>query len=335
VSTSPVHHAFVLLPRHSPLALGAAMELLGAANALLEQPLHRWTLLGPDARPVAAAGAVGASGSFPQPGAPGDAPPFAAVWLFTDPLQGERIDAHEPEVLHEWLQQRAREGCLLAGVGSGAAVLARAGLLDGHRATAHWQQLPELAAAHPRVVFSALVYESDRRRLSCGAGTAVLDMMIGWLGQQHGARLQQQLVDHAGIERLRGRDERQRVPLALRMGGSAKLGEALALMEANLGEPLPTEDIARLVGVSRRQLERLFKQHLGELPSRHYGELRLARAQRLLRSTSMSVLQVGLACGFSSGSHFSNAYRARFGRTPREERNPLLHAAAASEDLEP
>ena len=94
-----------------------------------------------------------------------------------------------------------------------------------------------------------------------------------------------------------------------------------ALMEANLGEPLPTEDIARLVGVSRRQLERLFKQHLDELPSRYYAELRLARARRLLQQTSQSILQVGLGCGFSSGSHFSNAYRTRFGRTPREERS--------------
>jgi len=92
-------------------------------------------------------------------------------------------------------------------------------------------------------------------------------------------------------------------------------------MEANLGEPLPTDDIARLVGVSRRQLERLFKQHLDELPSRYYARLRLTRARRLLQQTSQSILQIGLACGFASGSHFSNAYRAHFGHTPRDERS--------------
>jgi len=115
--------------------------------------------------------------------------------------------------------------------------------------------------------------------------------------------------------------------VAARVGGAgvltnAKLAEAVALMEANLGEPLATEDIAQLVGVSRRQLERLFKQHLDELPSRYYAELRLARARRLLQQTSQSILQIGLACGFANGSHFSNAYRARFGRTPRDERSP-------------
>jgi transcriptional regulator GlxA family with amidase domain len=91
-------------------------------------------------------------------------------------------------------------------------------------------------------------------------------------------------------------------------------------MEANLQEPLPTHEIARLVGVSRRQLERLFKQHLDDMPSRHYAELRLARARRLLQHSGQSILQIALACGFASGSHFSNAYRARFGHTPRDER---------------
>jgi transcriptional regulator GlxA family with amidase domain len=138
----------------------------------------------------------------------------------------------------------------------------------------------------------------------------------------------QALLAHFGLERLRGRDERQRVPVAgsATAGTSAKLTEALALMEANLGEPLPTEEVARLVGVSRRQLERLFKQHLDELPSRWYAELRLAKARRLLQQTSQSILQIALACGFASGSHFSNAYRTRFGRTPREERSPRAQA---------
>jgi AraC-like DNA-binding protein len=100
-----------------------------------------------------------------------------------------------------------------------------------------------------------------------------------------------------------------------------KLAEALALMKANFEEPLPGDDIARLVGVSRRQLERLFKQHLDTLPSKHYLEMRLAHARTLLQESSQSILQVGLACGFSSGPHFSSTYRAHFGTTPREERS--------------
>ena len=101
---------------------------------------------------------------------------------------------------------------------------------------------------------------------------------------------------------------------------SPKLADALALMQANIGEPLSTNDIAALVGLSRRQLERVFRQHMDTLPSRWYLEQRLARAQVLLRQSSQSILQIGLSCGFNSGAHFSNAYRGYFGRTPREER---------------
>jgi len=91
-------------------------------------------------------------------------------------------------------------------------------------------------------------------------------------------------------------------------------------MESNIEEPLAADDIAQLVGLSRRQLERLFKQYLGSLPSRYYLELRLQRSRQLLIETHHSIVQVGLMCGFSSGSHFSTAFGTLFGMTPREQR---------------
>jgi len=313
----PQLHGFLLLPRFSMLALGGALDALCGANEVLEEPAYASLLLSLDGRPVRAASGntvAAAHGLL-------DAPLLDAVFVVSDlPLPEPVRDGHA--ALHVWLRERAAGGALMGGIGSGAAVLAQAGLLNGHRATLHWAHGPQLADGHAQVVVSSNVYEIDRGRLSCTGASASLDMMIAWLGQRHGERVAQELLAHFGLERLRARDERQRAPVAARMGlGSAKLSEAVSLMEANLGEPLATEDIARLVGVSRRQLERLFKQHLDELPSRYYGELRLARARRMLQQTSQSILQVGLGCGFSSGSHFSNAYRARFGHTPREERS--------------
>jgi transcriptional regulator GlxA family with amidase domain len=115
------------------------------------------------------------------------------------------------------------------------------------------------------------------------------------------------------------------VALQARFGAlQPKLSEAVALMEANIEEPLSTDEIAQLAGISRRQLERLFKQYLGSLPSRYYLELRLRRARQLLLDTNHSIVQVGLMCGFSSGSHFSTAFGALFGNTPREERQRKL-----------
>jgi len=230
----------------------------------------------------------------------------------------------QPSALLDAVRTQALRGTVLAGIDGGAALLAAAGLLDGQRAAIDWALADVATQAHPDVVWSGHVWEiaAEGRLLSCAGGTASLDLMLAWAARLHGERVAQELALRLGLERARGAGERQRVPITERMGGgSAKLSEALALMEANLGEPLPTEEVARLVGLSRRQLERLFKQHLDSLPSRYYLELRLKRAQRLLQQSSQSILQIGLSSGFASGPHFSNAYKSHFGRTPRDERS--------------
>ncbi len=305
------------------LALGAALDLLAAANECLGARIHEAVTLTLDGGAVRPANGP----ALAVDGALVHARDLQSVWVLSDlPLPDSLRDGHAA-TLQPWLRERAAEGATLGGIGTGAAVLAQAGLLDGHRATLPWSHVPQMSTRHPGVVWSSNVYEIDRRRLSCAGSTATLDLLITWLGRLHGERLVKSLVAQFGLERLRAADERQSTPLAGRIGaGNAKLSDAVALMEANLGEPLPTEDIARLVGVSRRQLERLFKQHLDALPSRYYAELRLARARRLLQQTSQSILQIGLASGFASGSHFSNAYRARFGHTPRDERSQRANA---------
>ena len=308
---------FVLLPRFSLLALAGALDALAAANELLGDAVYAPHLITLDGQPARAACGIAVAATH----ALSAMPALDAVFVVADrPLPEAARDGHVP--LHAALRERAAAGATLGGIGTGAAVLAQAGLLNGHRATLHWPHVQPLAEAHADVVVSGRLYEIDRGRLSCAGATASLDLFIAWLGQRHGELRAQELVAHFGLERLRGRDEAQRAPVAARLGhGAPKLTEAVALMEANLGEPLPTDDIARLVGVSRRQLERLFKQHLDELPSRYYARLRLTRACRLLQQTSQSILQIGLSCGFASGSHFSNAYRTHFGHTPRDERS--------------
>jgi transcriptional regulator GlxA family with amidase domain len=331
------HHAFVLLPRFSLLALSGALEALAAANEVLAQPLYSTALLSLDGAPVRAAcgTAVPVAQALPASTAADTATPAPhAAWVvapstYPDPAR----DGHAP--LHGWLRRCAAAGATLGGLDTGAAVLAQAGLLAQRRVTLPAALASPLAQAHAEIIVSSNLYEIDTGRLTCAGGTASLDLLLAWLGQRHGPGVLQALLAHFGLERLRPRDERQRTPAAAHAGvASPKLAEALALMEANLAEPLPTEDVARLVGVSRRQLERLFKQHLDALPSRWYAELRLARARRLLQQTGQSILQIGLACGFASGSHFSNAYRGRYGHTPREERSQRAaawrdHAAPA------
>jgi transcriptional regulator GlxA family with amidase domain len=305
----------LLLPPFGLTSVVAAADALLAANEILERPAYEPLLLTPDG--AAGNGAGHRLLAPPRPIA--EAGALDGVLVVSD-VMPRSSDPHAAAV-GSLLAAVDAAGGPIGGIGTGSAWVARAGLLRGHRCTLHWAHVAQLAAQHPDTVVSSNVYEIDRQRLSGPGGAATFDLMIAWLGRLHGERLAQSLVAHFGLERLRSRDERQQAPSAARVAGSAKLVEAVALMEANVAEPLNTDDVARLVGVSRRQLERLFKQHLDALPSRWYLELRLDHARRLLQQSSSSILQIGLSCGFSSAPHFSNAYRNRYGRTPREERS--------------
>jgi transcriptional regulator GlxA family with amidase domain len=221
--------------------------------------------------------------------------------------------------------ERCRAAPFWGGVGAGVLWLADAGVLDGVRTALPWALYAEIDPVADHALFTPNLFEIDGHRLTCCGGAASIDFVLTLVEAIFGAGLQAQIKEALCIDRVRGKEERQRVALQARFGAlQPKLTEAVALMEANIEEPLSTDDIANLVGLSRRQLERLFKQYLGSLPSRYYLELRLQRARQLLQSTNNSIVQVGLMCGFSSGSHFSTAFGALFGNTPREERQRKL-----------
>lgn len=319
------HIGFMLLPQFGLLSLSGALDVLTAANRILEEPIYSSIILSAGGEAVVSAGNL----KVPADYSVSTAPDLDGVFVVGDaPVPQRGFDE-----LVAWLQKFASTATnsltdknatphLMGGIGTGTYLLARAGLLRGCRATIHWPYTSLLAEEFPETVVSSNLFEIDRYRLTCAGGNASVDMMLNWLGTRHGEALVTKLLDHFGLDRLRGPTDHQRVPLSARIGGGQpKLTEAVSLMEANYEEPLPTEEIARLVGVSRRQLERLFKQYLNSLPSRYYLELRLNRARHLLQQTSQSILQIGLSCGFSSGPHFSSAYRNHFNITPRDQRS--------------
>jgi transcriptional regulator GlxA family with amidase domain len=149
-------------------------------------------------------------------------------------------------------------------------------------------------------------------------------MMIGLVAKQHGEDLAVRIAEFLLHHAVRHPHETQRMPIQHRTGIThPKLLAAIAHMEAYVESPVSLNEIAEAVGLSPRQLERLFKQRLGKKPSRYYLELRLQRARLLLQQTSMSVIQVAVASGFSSASHFARCYRDFFNRSPRAERSEL------------
>ncbi|MFC0170660.1 GlxA family transcriptional regulator [Pseudoduganella danionis] len=229
-----------------------------------------------------------------------------------------------PELIRAVIE-RCRSADYWGGVGAGVLWLAAAGAMAGVRIALPWSLYAETESFSERAVLTPNLFALDGRHLSCCGGAASIDFSLTLIEALFGATVQANIKESLCVERVRGHDERQRVALQARFGAlQPRLSEAVTLMETNLEEPLSTDDIANLVGLSRRQLERLFKQYLGSLPSRYYLELRLQRARQLLLETNHSIVQVGLMCGFSSGSHFSTAFGALFGNTPREERQRKL-----------
>jgi transcriptional regulator GlxA family with amidase domain len=230
-----------------------------------------------------------------------------------------------------WLRRLARRGVAIGALCTGTHTLARAGLLDGYRCTIHWENLVGFVEEFPEIEISAQVFEVDRTRYTCAGGTAAIDMMLELMAGRHGAELAADVAEQIIHERIRVPSDHQRLSLPGRLGvRHPKLLGIIESMEQHLEEPLDRTELARRAGLSTRQLERLFRKYLNRSPARYYLEMRLHRARLLLLQTNMSVMNVALACGFVSASHFTKCYRAFFGRTPYRERGTPKTMAEAN-----
>jgi transcriptional regulator GlxA family with amidase domain len=321
----PQRIALILLPRFSFLPLSGLLESFRLANRMSGRELYRWTLVSMDGLPVAASNGV-------ELKVAGDL--TAAESSNTLVICGG-IDVHTINVrsLTGWLRKTDRRGVDLGAICTGSYVLAKAGLLDGHRCTIHWENLAGFCEDFPEIEVTSELFEIDRNRFTCSGGTAVIDMMLNVIARQHGHELAASVADQFMHERIRDQHDRQRISLPARLGvRHPKLLAVIGTMEQNLEEPLSRSELARGADLSTRQLERLFRKYLNRSPARYYLELRLNKARLLLLQTNMSVIDVALACGFVSASHFSKCYRDFFGRTPRKERGLPLKGEAEEDE---
>jgi len=194
-------------------------------------------------------------------------------------------------------------------------------LLDGRRVTVHWEHQPSFSEEFPEVAVAPSLFEIDGNRITCSGGISALDMMVELIARDHGHELAAAVGDWFLHTHIREGMGPQRMNLRFRFGvADEKLLRVLQRMEDNIEAPQAREDLARLAGVSVRQLERLFKRHLGRGVHRQYSSMRLERARQLLRETALPVLDVAIATGFSSSSQFSRAYARAFGEAPSRTR---------------
>ena len=305
--------AFMLVPNFSMIAFSSAIEPLRLANRVLGHDAFGWRVLSANGQPVVASNGivVATEGSF------NDLVGVTAAVV----CSGVDVQTFDHRDMIARLRGLAARGVPVGAVCTGTYVLAKAGLLDGHRCTIHWENHDSFVEQFPQLDLTEELFEIDRTRFTCAGGTAAIDMMLALIARQQGQEVASGVTDQLIHHRMRDGDERQRMELRARLGvAHPKLINVVGEMERCIEQPLSCVDLAEGADLSTRQLERLFRKYIGQAPTRYYLGLRLTRARQLLLQTSMPILSVGLACGFVSASHFSKCYSEHFARTPSQER---------------
>ena len=311
---------FFLVPDFSMIAFSTAIEPLRLANRMRGDEMYAWRLASLDGKPVTASNGitVNVDSSLDEERhalASSRRPNIMFV------CSGVEVQQAENKSLFAYLRECKNSGVTVGGLCTAAHLLAAAGLLNGKRCAIHWENLPGFQEKHPTVEVYADLYEMDGNIWTCAGGTAALDMMLSLIGRDNDEELVNRVCEQALTDRVRNPHDRQRLPLRARLGvQNAKVISIIEFMEANISEPLSLVEIAEYVGLSRRQIERLFQSQMGRSPARYYLEVRLDRARHLLRQSTIPVVDVAIACGFVSASHFSKCYREMYGKSPLQER---------------
>ncbi|MCO6185768.1 GlxA family transcriptional regulator [Rhizobium sp. L1K21] len=311
---------FFLVPKFTILPFAGALDALRIANRMLGYKAYDWRLCSSDGEPVTSSSgleiAVDTSLADERRYLTGEKRPGMTLVC-----SGTEVESYSNKTLYAWLREAHNRNVMVGSMCTGAYVLAQAGLLNGRRCTIHWENLPGFQEKYPQAEVYADLYEVDRNVYTCAGGTASLDMMLHLMDQDFGETLVNRVCEQALTDRVRSQNDRQRLPLRARLGvQNSKVLSIIELMEANLAEPLSLLEIADYAGLSRRQIERLFRQEMGRSPARYYLEIRLDRARHLLTQSTLPVVEVAVACGFVSASHFSKCYREVYHRSPQQER---------------
>ena len=314
---------FLTLPQYSMIALSNALEALRMANRVSGREAYQWAILSLDGDPSVASNGLTLTPTRELTGGAG----YDIIFV----CGGVNVRQHTTPELLRTLQRLAQGRAALGSLCTGGYALARAGLLNNYRAAIHWEDLSALREEFPRVILSPQLFAIDRDRYTCSGGIAPLDLMLNLIRMHLGDAVAVAISDQFMLERIRDDRDRQHIPLQAQIGACHKtLIKVASLMEANIEEPLSLDELADAVKISRRQIERLFKRHLGSVPTKYYLEIRLRRARELLLMTNMSIMDIAVACGFQSPPHFSKCYRNHFSYPPGQERHRISAAAQSA-----
>jgi transcriptional regulator GlxA family with amidase domain len=316
----PMTIVFYLIPDFSMFALSSALEALRLANRLLGYDAYSWRLVSSDGEPVLASCGL-AMESTSNLADERKLLLKARRQFMTIVCAEDNVESHTTRTLESWLRECKKSGIALGALGTGTYVLASAGLLGSKRCTIHWERQPSFAEKFKTADLNTSIFTSDGGIWTCAGGAASYDMMLHIVERKFGAAAAASICEYAVVEQVRAPNSRQRVPITRRLGvQNQSIIEAIEHMEQNIAEPLPIEAVASRISLSRRQIERLFRRELNRSPVSYYRDLRLDRARLLLAHSNMPVIDIAVACGFVSTSHFSKVFRETFGMAPRDAR---------------
>jgi transcriptional regulator GlxA family with amidase domain len=300
----PLSFCFLLFDGFSNMVLASALEPLRAARNLPFALDLSWSVASPSGAP-----AKSSSGLVISPDCRlEDLKSIDYLVL----VSGYGVHGHATAANLARIRRARKAARAMIAVDSGSWLLAAAGLLDGQKATIHWQELNAFAEAFPEVDVSKSRFVASGPFITCGGASTVMEMILNLLKETYGPAVAFD-VSNLFVYDVERDYRMERGPVALKSRGSQKLRAAAQAMFESLERPLSLQEIAAKASTSLRSLNRIFLNELETSPGKYYQMLRLTRARDLASETDLSLKQIAYRTGFSSSATLSRAFSEHYG----------------------
>ena len=300
---------FLLLPKLTMLAFSSALEPLRIVNQLTQKEIYNWHILTPNNLPVTCSNGVVVSPDTKLENAQKNATIFICSGV-------EPMLTADKQVV-SWIRRQHRMGSKFGGICTGAYALAKAGIIGTSKFTLHWENQPGFIETFHNLLPTQSLFEIEKNLITCGGGSAATDMMLHLIEESLGRDVAVVVADMCIHKRVSGQKAPQKSSLSVALGSrNLHLISAIQVMTETVEDPLPLVEMCKILEISRRQLERLFKRYTQQSPIKFYYSLRLERAHALLNETNMSITEIATATGFNSASHLSRQFKAKYNISP-------------------
>ena len=302
-NAGPQKIGFLLLNQFSMIAFASAVEPLRAANRQANKALFEWVVVSAEGQSSTAS-----NGMLIQTNTCIEALKECCI-VFV--CAGVRVRENTNKAILNLIRRLDRNGAVIGAICTGTYVMAAAGLLDDRRCTIHWEHIDGLSEEFPNLDITNDLFEIDGNRVTCAGAMAAFDltrqMIQSHLGNAIALDVDAMLMHDEGL----GMKDARRPN-----SGHNPVQRAIAEMHKNIERPLPLSDIAQLATCPLKTLSRRFQASLGTSPGQVYRHIRLTEARQLIESTSLSISEIALRCGYESPTALSRAFRLRFGVAP-------------------